>query len=290
MKSKVKIIIIVFVLFVVGVAVVIPKSTYQKWFGNTPANSEENENNENKATELVYVKNSDGLVVGLNVKVKESNDDQIVQKWNLLTKDSDVLPSGFESTINKDTTLYSYQINGTILELNVSQEIIESDGRATAEALAWTYVNEEIEEIQLFVDGVKVEKINDYQVSKISKKMGINLEYETSYLLESTATTIIFCEAEYLKPVTYFHLNEDVCSYIVEKTYDELGVETNWDYEYELSEDSLVINFQDNLVLDERALMTLTYSFDANFEITKLSINNIEKNLYEAVFGEIVEE
>ena len=59
--------------------------------------------------------------------------------------------------------------------------------------------------------------------------------------------------------------------------------------EYELNEDSVVINFADNLELNERVLMTLTYSFDMNFNVSKLSINNSEKILYEAVFGEIVE-
>lgn len=286
MKSKIKIIIIVFILLLVGVAVAIPKTTYEKWFDkdNTVATP-----NTNAVTEIVYVKNSAGLVVGLEVAIQEELDDEIVQKWNLMTKDSGILPTGYSTTINKDTVLNSYEINGSVLELHVSAEITSSDGRSTAEALAWTFSNEEIAEVKLFVDNVEVRKINDYTISKITKDMGINLEYETSYLLESTATTVVYCEDEYLLPVTYFHLEEDVCSYILEKTYSLVGDEAVWDYEYELNEDSVVINFVDNLELDAQILMSLTYSFEANFELSKLSINNNEKNLYEAVFGEIVE-
>lgn len=286
MKSKIKIIIIVCVLLLIGVAVAIPKATYEKWFDN---NNVVDVPNTDAATELVYVKNRDGLVVGLEVAIQEEVDDEIVQKWNLMTKDAGLLPTGYSTTINEETILKSYEINGSVLELHVSAEITSSDGRSTAEALAWTFSNEEIEEIKLFIDNVEVRKINDYTISRITKDMGINLEYETSYLLESTATTVVYCEDEYLLPVTYFHLEEDVCSYILEKTYSLAEDEAVWDYEYELNEDSVVINFVDNLVLDEQVLMSLTYSFEANFELSKLSINNNEKNLYEAVFGEIIE-
>lgn len=286
MKSKIKIFIVVLVLLLIGVAVVIPKSTYEKWFNNDKV---EEKNNNDTASELVYVKNSDGLVVGLEVAIEEKIEDEIVQKWNLLTKDASLLPVGYRTTVNKDTILNSYKINGNILELYVSAEIISSDGRSTAETLAWTFSNQEIEEIKLFVDNAEVQKINDYTVSKITKNMGINLEYETSYLLESTATIVVYCKDDYLLPITYFHLEDDVCSYILEKTYSLAEDEAVWNYEYELNEDSVVINFVNDLELNEQILMSLTYSFEANFELSKLSINNNEKNLYEAVFGVIVE-
>ncbi len=286
MKSKIKIFIVVLVLLLIGVAVVIPKSTYEKWFNNDKV---EEKTNNDTVSELVYVKNSDGLIVGLEVAIEEKLEDEIVQKWNLLTKDASLLPAGYRTTINKDTILNSYKINGNILELYVSAEIISSDGRSTAETLAWTFSNQEIEEIKLFVDNVEVQKINDYTVSKITRNMGINLEYETSYLLESTATIVVYCKDDYLLPITYFHLEDDVCSYILDKTYSLAEDEAVWNYEYELNEDSVVINFVNDLELNEQILMSLTYSFEANFELSKLSINNKEKKLYEAVFGVIVE-
>lgn len=286
MKSKIKVIIIVFILLLVGIACAIPKTTYEKWF-----NGDKDNNNQNIETKLIYVKNNEGLLVGLEVPIKEENDDEIIQKWNLLTIHSDNIPSGYASALNKNTSLESYNIKGTVLELNVSSDITSSDGRKTAETLAWTFINDEINEVKLFVDGVEVKEINSYLIQKIDKKMGINLEYETSYLFEANSTTIVYYEENFILPVTYFHLESDVCSYIVEKTYDKFSQQEEvWNYEYTLSEESLEVNFLEDLEVEQNVLLTLSNSFNINLDIINLSINNASNNLYQAVFGEIIEE
>lgn len=286
MKSKIKVIIIVFILLLVGIACAIPKTTYEKWF-----NGDKDNNNQNIETKLIYVKNNEGLLVGLEVPIKEENDDEIIQKWNLLTIHSDNIPSGYASALNKNTSLESYNIKGTVLELNVSSDITSSDGRKTAETLAWTFINDEINEVKLFVGGVEVKEINSYLIQKIDKKMGINLEYETSYLFEANSTTIVYYEENFILPVTYFHLESDVCSYIVEKTYDKFSQQEEvWNYEYTLSEESLEVNFLEDLEVEQNVLLTLSNSFNINLDIINLSINNASNNLYQAVFGEIIEE
>lgn len=286
MKSKIKVIIIVFILLLVGIACAIPKTTYEKWF-----NGDKDNNNQNIETKLIYVKNNEGLLVGLEVPIKEENDDEIIQKWNLLTIHSDNIPSGYTSALNKNTSLESYNIKGTVLELNVSSDITSSDGRKTAETLAWTFINDEINEVKLFVGGVEVKEINSYLIQKIDKKMGINLEYETSYLFEANSTTIVYYEENFILPVTYFHLESDVCSYIVEKTYDKFSQQEEvWNYEYTLSEESLEVNFLEDLEVEQNVLLTLSNSFNINLDIINLSINNASNNLYQAVFGEIIEE
>lgn len=286
MKSKIKVIIIVFILLLVGIACAIPKTTYEKWF-----NGDKDNNNQNIETKLIYVKNNEGLLVGLEVPIKEENDDEIIQKWNLLTIHSDNIPSGYASALNKNTSLESYNIKGTVLELNVSSDITSSDGRKTAETLAWTFINDEINEVKLFVGGVEVKEINSYLIQKIDKKMGINLEYETSYLFEANSTTIVYYEENFILPVTYFHLESDVCSYIVEKTYDKFSQQEEvWNYEYTLSEESLEVNFLEDLEVEQNVLLTLSNSFNLNLDIINLSINNANNNLYQAVFGEIIEE
>lgn len=286
MKSKIKVIIIVFILLLVGIACAIPKTTYEKWF-----NGDKDNNNQNIETKLIYVKNNEGLLVGLEVPIKEKNDDEIIQKWNLLTIHSDNIPSGYASALNKNTSLESYNIKGTVLELNVSSDITSSDGRKTAETLAWTFINDEINEVKLFVGGVEVKEINSYLIQKIDKKMGINLEYETSYLFEANSTTIVYYEENFILPVTYFHLESDVCSYIVEKTYDKFSQQEEvWNYEYTLSEESLEVNFLEDVEVEQKVLLTLSNSFNINLDIINLSINNASNNLYQAVFGEIIEE
>ena len=287
MKSKIKIIILAFVLLLVGVACAIPKTTYEKWFNN----DKQEELNSNIETKLVYVKNKNGLLVGLEVPVKEENEDEILQKWNLLTVHSDNIPSGYSTTLNKNTSLDSYKINDSILELNVSSDITSSEGRITVESLAWTFINDEIKEVKLFVDGLEVKEINNYLIRKIDKNIGVNLEYETNYLYEANATTLVYYEQDYILPVTYLHLEEDVCSYIDEKTYNMYQKdEEEWKYEYTLTEESLEVNFTEELEVEQRVLLTLSHSFDLNLDIVNLSINNSNSNLYQTVFGEIVEE
>ena len=287
MKSKIKIIILSFVLLLVGVACAIPKTTYEKWFNN----DKQEELNSNIETKLVYVKNKNGLLVGLEVPVKEENEDEIIQKWNLLTVHSDNIPSGYSTTLNKNTSLDSYKINDSILELNVSSDITSSEGRTTVESLAWTFINDEIKEVKLFVDGLEVKEINNYLIRKIDKNIGVNLEYETNYLYEANATTLVYYEQDYILPVTYLHLEEDVCSYIVEKTYNMYQKDEEvWKYEYTLTEESLEVNFTEELEVEQRVLLTLSHSFDLNLDIVNLSINNSNSNLYQTVFGEIVEE
>ncbi len=287
MKSKIKIIILAFVLLLVGVACAIPKTTYEKWFNN----DKQEELNSNIETKLVYVKNKNGLLVGLEVPVKEENEDEIIQKWNLLTVHSDNIPSGYSTTLNKNTSLDSYKLNDSILELNVSSDITSSEGRITVESLAWTFINDEIKEVKLFVDGLEVKEINNYLIRKIDKNIGVNLEYETNYLYEANATTLVYYEQDYILPVTYLHLEEDVCSYIVEKTYNMYQKDEEvWKYEYTLTEESLEVNFTEELEVEQRVLLTLSHSFDLNLDIVNLSINNSNSNLYQTVFGEIVEE
>ena len=208
MKSKIKIIILAFVLLLVGVACAIPKTTYEKWFNK----DQQDESNVNVETKLVYVKNASGKLVGLEVPIKEENEDEIIQKWNLLTIHSDNIPNGYTTPLNAKTSLESYQINDSVLELNVSSDIASSEGRTAVESLAWTFINDEIKEVKLFVNGVEVKEINTYLIRKIDKSMGINLEYETNYLYEANATTLVYYEQEYILPVTYLHLEEDAAS------------------------------------------------------------------------------
>ena len=288
MKSKIKIIFALVVLLLVGVLLAIPKTTYEKWFSNESV-IDNVVNEEDTDSLLVYLQNTDGKLVGVNVKVDSLEDDLILQKWNLLTSSSNELPNGYTSVINKDAVLNSYEIKEHVLVLDVSPEIKMSSGRSAVEALAWTFEEGEIEEIKLVVNNEPLTEINGYRINKINKKIGINLEYETGYLLESTATTVVYSMDNYLLPVTYFHLEEDICTYIVEKTFAMFDEDSS-EYEYELNEEALVINFSDDITLSENALETLTKSVEVNFELIKFAINNSSENLYEAVFGEITEE
>jgi hypothetical protein len=158
MKSKVKIIIVVTIMLLIGILLAIPKSTYESWFNkdNTPVDDVPNTE---KYTRMVYLKNTGGKLVGVNVEVDELEEDEILQKWNLLTSNSDMLPTGYTSVINKDAVLNSYEIKENLLVLDVSPEIKLSSGRSAVESLAWTFINDEITEVALVVNGERLKEV-----------------------------------------------------------------------------------------------------------------------------------
>ena len=281
---KKKIIIIVVLLAIALTLLLIPKSTYQKIF-KSGQNTDENSMSYSL---LVYLEDSKNRVVGVNVKVPSLEDDEILQKWNLLTVNQSSLPESFKSSIPSDCELESYEVKENTLILNTSEEIYEANGRRALESIAWTFINDEIEDVCIYSDDRLVSNFQDYSFKKINKRIGINLSYETMYLYESNATTIIYQEDNMIVPVTYFHLEEDICDYIVMKTLEGVNVETDI-YDYKIEDSVLTLDFVDASVLSLNQLTTLVESIGFNLSVNSLNINNNESVFYQRVFNEIEE-
>ena len=278
MKKKIIIIVACLLGILAITAMLIPKKVYQKWFNKEePTQSEYNI--------LVYVKNNKNQIVGINVPVSNLEEDQIRQKWNIMTTNNNLIPSGYESVVSSEVELTDYLIEDNILKLQVSNNIVE-ENRQSLEALVWTFVDNNIEELEIYTDEQLVTEVSDYKISKLNKEMGINYTYETLYLYESTATTIVFQEDDYILPVTYFHLNDDVCDYIVMKILD--NVDGN-EYDYTLTDSVLTIDFVDASILTTNQIASISESVALNFELSSLNINNNENVFYQRVFEELNE-
>lgn len=280
MKKKIIIIVVSLMLVIAVCALIIPKNVYSKWFGKDK-NIEEVE----KYNCLVYVQNEKNQIVGVNVEVDHLEDDEIKQKWDILTSQSNLIPTGYTSLVSSDVVLNDYIVEENVLKLNVSKEI-ENANKLTLTTLVWTFVNDDIEELELYVDNNKVSEVSDYKISKLNKQMGINYTFETSYLFESNATTIVYQEDDYILPVTYFHLNSDICDYIVMKVLDE---STKDFYDYTLEDSILTIDFVDASILTANQIASISESVALNFEVSGLNINNNENIFYQRVFDEIIE-
>ena len=87
-------------------------------------------------------------------------------------------------------------------------------------------------------------------------------------------------------PVTYFHLNDDVCDYIVMKILD--NVDGN-EYDYTLTDSVLTIDFVDASILTTNQIASISESVALNFELSSLNINNNENVFYQRVFEELNE-
>ena len=155
---KKKIILVVAVLAILITLICIPKTTYQKWFGKTP---NDNPVDTNKEYQTIFVVDEKNKLVGLKVPVEEIEEDQIAQKWNLLTSQMNKIPQGYSSPITPSTVLNDYKIEDNKLILNVSEDILRSSGRLAIESLAWTFCNDEIKEVVLKVENDLKEELKE---------------------------------------------------------------------------------------------------------------------------------
>ncbi len=283
---KKKIILIICVLAVLITLICIPKTTYQKWFGKTPVEQPEEYLGE---YQTIFVVDNNNQLVGVKVHVDEIEEDQIVQKWNLLTAQMNKIPSGYSSPITPSTVLNEYTIEDNKLVLNVSEDITRSAGRLTIESLAWTFCNDEIEEVVIKVDNNVVNLINDYKFNKISKKLGTNFNYETAYLFEANATTIVYFENDTIIPVTYFYNQNNEYDFMITKIFtNSKNVLEN--YSYTIDKQNLVIKFDEDLIMSDNLKQTLVETIKLNCEIDSLTVNGSDTVLYEETFNKVIED
>ena len=280
---KKKIILVVAVLAILITLICIPKTTYQKWFGKTP---NDNPIDTNKEYQTIFVVDEKNKLVGLRVPVEEIEEDQIAQKWNLLTSQMNKIPQGYSSPITPSTVLNDYKIEDNKLILNVSEDILRSSGRLAIESLAWTFCNDEIKEVVLRVDENVVNLISVYQFNKISKEIGTNFTYETSYLFEADYTTVVFYENDLILPVTYFYKDINEYDFMISKIFSENNIELT-DYTYTVDNENLVIQINDNITMSDSLKQTLEETVKLNFSVDAMTVNGIDTVLYEKTFVEV---
>lgn len=280
---KKKIILVVAVLAILITLICIPKTTYQKWFGKTP---NDNPVDTNKEYQTIFVVDEKNKLVGLKVPVEEIEEDQIAQKWNLLTSQMNKIPQGYSSPITPSTVLNDYKIENNKLILNVSEDILRSSGRLAIESLAWTFCNDEIKEVVLRVDENVVNLISDYQFNKISKEIGTNFTYETSYLFEADYTTVVFYENDFILPVTYFYKDINEYDFMISKIFSENNIELT-DYTYTIDNENLVIQINDNITMSDSLKQTLEETVKLNFSVDAMTVNGVDTVLYEKTFVEV---
>ena len=280
---KKKIILIIAICVVLVTLVCIPKSTYQKLFS---PNVDETPVNDNKEYLKMYVVNEENKIVGVNVHLDKIDEDVIRQKWDILTSNINLLPSGYSSPITPSTVLNEYNIEDNKLILQVSEEIKRSSGRLTIESLAWNFCNDKIDEVILKVDDVILSSINDCNFTKISKSIGVNYEFETSYLFEADNITIVYYLDDIIYPVTYFYKDKNNCDYMISKIFNMNNIEL-LDYSYEISEDGLNIVFSNDLSLNENVKETIIETVRINFDVDTITVSNVNNTLIEQTFVEV---
>ena len=273
---KKKIILIIFLAILIAILFIIPKDTYNKIFGK---HDDEVINVEDYEKIFVYMNNEDDKLVGVNAYVYSLEEDLIRQKFDVLTMQTGIFDEKYETTINTFTKLIDYTLNDKILELNFSSEFLNSESRNTLEQLVWTYCDDEISEIKVFVENEPINNLNGFYFDKLDKNIGINLTLETSYLFESSATTIIEYKNDQIIPVTYFYTDCNECDYIVSKLLEDIYY--NKEYDYEVKSNSIVIDVGIEYELSEDLKKSIEETIKYNLNINNIKIMGLESVLLE---------
>ena len=264
------------------VALSIPKNIYEDLLSNSKIEQEENLN-VNKKTKLVYVYKIDEGLVGLNIGVDEEND-EIHQKWDLLTSKSNIYPQGYYTSVETSTILEKYELLQNKLTLVLSNDFLNSDGKKALASIAWTFCNDDISEVVIKVDNKVLNKLQDYSFSKIDRSINVNYQYETSYLFEADYFTILHDEGEFLRPVTYFYSDMTSIDFLASKLLSDEVI--NSGYSYELNQNELTINLGTDEVLSTTIINELIESIKINLKLNSFTINNSVMTIYEEDFTE----
>ncbi|MBE6130837.1 MAG: hypothetical protein E7183_03875 [Erysipelotrichaceae bacterium] len=274
---KKKIIFIILLVILIAVLFLIPKDTYRKIFGkddDIQANIEEN--NEKI---LVYMCDENNQLVGVNAYVNSLEEDLINQKFDILTKKTGTFKNTYDTSINTMTSLISYELNNNVLSLNVSKEFLESEGRKTIEQIVWTYCNDEINEVEVLVEGELINSINGFYFDNLSIDMGINLTCETNFIFEAKTTTVIEYVDDLIRPVTYVYKDLDECDFIVSKLFNEIY--NNREYDYVISTDSIIIDLAVETSLSENLKKSIVETINYNMNISNIQVQGLNQVLLE---------
>lgn len=267
--------------FVLVVALSIPKSVYEGIFKESDIKPVENVE-EDGPTKLIYVLNKSKGLVGLNIVVEEESDD-IIQKWDLLTSKSNTYPLGYYTPIETSTTLSKYEILHNKLTLVVSEDFLNSDGKNALASIAWTFCNDDIEEVVIKVDNNVINNLQGYTFNKIDRSINVNYVFETSYLFEADYLTILHNEGSYFIPVTYFFEDETSIDFMASKLLSD-EIVSNKAYSFELNEKELTLNLASDDVLSTEVINEIRETIKLNYQIDSLTINNNVMTIYEEDF------
>lgn len=121
---------------------------------------------------------------------------------------------------------------------------------------------------------------------KISKEIGTNFTYETSYLFEADYTTVVFYENDFILPVTYFYKDINEYDFMISKIFSENNIELT-DYTYTIDNENLVIQINDNITMSDSLKQTLEETVKLNFSVDAMTVNGVDTVLYEKTFVEV---
>lgn len=270
---KKKLFVLLIIALLIGILFIIPRSTYEALFNK---GSYINDDNTKTEQVLVFMKDKKGMVVGVKVDVDAIEEDEISQKFDILTLRENK-DSKYETYINTNTSLIEHVLENGVLTLNFTSDFNESNGRKAIEQLAWTYLKDGINRLEIKIEDKIVHKVNDFYFDEITKDIGINQTLETVFFDDVRCSTVISYENDVLVPVTYYYNNTNQYEYIMSKIFSDYAYKNEFDFTF--NKDIVTISFNSDIEVTDELKETLNETLVYNFNVSCITLNGADQKV-----------
>ena len=241
----------------------------------------------------IYLVDFNGYVAMTKVASSLNFEDALYTIIDSLTIGNDNLPDGFSGVLPVNTKLLSYSLDGDLLKVNFSKELLNvsiDTEEDMMESLVYSLtLLENVDKVMIFVEGDKLNELpNSHRRLDLylDRNYGINKIVDISSLSSTKMVTVYYLDNSdsYYIPVSYVVNDaQDKIQIIVNslKTnkFNSSNLSSHLDYQvelmnYEATEEEFLLNFNDSLLdsiyngeLKEEVKYALSYSIYDTFGI-----------------------
>lgn len=241
----------------------------------------------------IYLVDFNGYVAMTKVASSLNFEDALYTIIDSLTIGNDNLPDGFSGVLPENTKLLSYSLDGDLLKVNFSKELLNvsiDTEEDMIESLVYSLtLLENVDKVMIFVEGDKLSELpNSHRRLGLylDRNYGINKIVDISSLSSTKMVTVYYLDNSdsYYIPVSYVvNDTQDKIQIIVNslKTnkFNSSNLSSHLDYQvelmnYEATEEEFLLNFNDSLLnsvydgeLKEEVKYALSYSIYDTFGI-----------------------
>lgn len=250
----------------------------------------------NQETRNVYLLNSNNMLVRTNILVLSNDISESIKKIiDTLKIDNNRIDS-LRGLIPHNTKLLDYNVENKIVTLNFSKELLNSkDNNKMIEAIVYSLIDiDGIEKVIVKVEG----NIYDKDYPLYDRNFGINKVYNMN-TLNDTKKVIVFYTTnldnnKYYVPVTnYINDNKESINIIIDNLKGTFLYDNSLDslvsnnielLDYNINNEIMTLNFNNNLLDNSRLLEEVTYPISEsvfyNYDVRKIIYKVSDKEVF----------
>ncbi|MFA5408170.1 MAG: GerMN domain-containing protein [Bacilli bacterium] len=273
----------------------------------------------NNNTSEIYLLDANGFIGRASVILKSTTATnkikEILEIMIVDGKRESVVPNGFRALIPSNTKIISIELTDGIAKLNFSKELLDVNKELEEQVIeAITYSLTSISEIKgvlIYIDGALLTKLPQTEKrlpSLLTRTFGINKVYDINSLSDINEVTIYYINEHdddyYYVPVTkYTNDSRDKIKIIIDELTSGPVYETNLMsflntnaklLNYELSDDSLILNFNSYILDDlknkkilEEVIYSISLSIGDNYDVKEVIFKVEDEEIEKSALGGI---